>query len=79
MFGEPDAQGARPLFPQLEERIAWWSEVFEAPCVGYAASVDEVAKLVTAGADFVAVGEWGWDAETVRAAAGALRLSETAA
>ena len=37
MFGEPDAAGERPAFDAIEERIAWWAEVFEAPCVGYAA------------------------------------------
>jgi thiamine-phosphate pyrophosphorylase len=55
MFGEPDAAGERPSFEAVEERIAWWAEVFEAPCVGYAGALDEVAPLVAAGADFVAV------------------------
>ena len=36
MFGEPDADGKRPAFPAIEERVAWWAEVFEIPCVGYA-------------------------------------------
>jgi thiamine-phosphate pyrophosphorylase len=30
--------------------------VFQAPCVGYAAEAGEVALLVAAGADFIAVG-----------------------
>ena len=30
------------------------------PCVGYAASHDEVAPLAQAGADFVALGDWIW-------------------
>jgi thiamine-phosphate pyrophosphorylase len=60
MFGEPDAQGARPSFAAIEERVAWWAEVFEAPCVGYAGAVAEVAPLVAAGADFVALGDWLW-------------------
>ena len=46
MFGEPDATGERPGFEAIEERVAWWAEVFETPCVGYAASLDEVAPLV---------------------------------
>jgi thiamine-phosphate pyrophosphorylase len=78
MFGEPDADGVRPPFAQVDERIAWWAEVFEAPCVGYAAAADEIAPLVAAGADFIALGEWAWSVETIRAAASALRLSETA-
>ena len=54
------------------------------PCVGYAASLDEVAPLVQAGADFIALGDWLWrDASAVAAtvvrAAGQLRLPESAA
>lgn len=60
MFGEPDASGARPAFEAIEERIAWWAEVFESPCVAYAASIDEVAPLVAAGADFIALGDFLW-------------------
>jgi thiamine-phosphate pyrophosphorylase len=84
MFGEPGAAGERPSFEAIKERIAWWAEVFEVPCVGYAASIDEVAPLVQAGADFVALGDWLWrDAKAVAAtvirAAGKLRLPEGAA
>jgi thiamine-phosphate pyrophosphorylase len=60
MFGEVDRDGSRPPFPAIAERLAWWSELFEAPCVGYAASLDEVAAIADAGADFVALGEWIW-------------------
>jgi thiamine-phosphate pyrophosphorylase len=80
MFGEPDALGARPAFAAIEERVAWWAEVFEIPCVGYAASADEVAPLVRAGADFVALGDWLWRdaAAALEQAARDLRLPETA-
>jgi thiamine-phosphate pyrophosphorylase len=57
MFGEPDAAGQRPSFDAVVERVAWWAEVFEIPCVGYAGSLDEVGTLSAAGADFVAVGD----------------------
>ena len=60
MFGEPDDAGVRPAFEAIEERIAWWAEVFESPCVGYAASLDEIAPLVAAGADFIALGDCLW-------------------
>ena len=60
MFGEPDRSRGRPPFDAVAERIAWWAEVFEQPCVGYAASLDEVAPLAQAGADFVALGDWVW-------------------
>jgi thiamine-phosphate pyrophosphorylase len=79
MFGEPDAHGERPSFAHVEERVAWWAEVFEAPCVGYAAALEEVAALVAAGADFVALGEWAWQPDTIRTAAQQLRLPESAA
>jgi thiamine-phosphate pyrophosphorylase len=84
MFGEPGAAGERPAFEAIAERVAWWAEVFEVPCVGFAASMDEVAPLAAAGADFVALGDWLWRdapaiAATVMRAAGHLRLPESAA
>jgi len=57
MFGEPDPNGHRPAFTAIAERVAWWAELFEVPCVGFAASLDEVEPLAAAGADFVAVGD----------------------
>lgn len=60
MFGEPDADGHSPSFEAVEERIAWWAEVFEAPCVGYANTLDECTRLAAAGADFVAVNDMIW-------------------
>jgi len=56
MFGEPDRAGNRPSFEAIHERVAWWTEVFEVPCVAYAAGLDEVNDL--AAAEFVAVGEF---------------------
>ncbi len=69
MFGEPDGGGQRPSTEAIVERIEWWAEVFEVPCVGYAASLDEIGTLVTAGADFVAVGDCIWNAPVGAAAA----------
>jgi len=84
MFGEPSEAGKRPSFGAIEERIAWWAEVFEAPCVGFTASADEVAPLVKAGADFIALGDWVWrDPQnvtvTIADAARQLQMPETAA
>jgi len=84
MFGEPGADGQRPAFAAIEGRLAWWAEVFEAPCVGYAAQFNEIAPLVAAGADFVALGDWMWAdtrgvADTVARAARELVLPEKAA
>jgi thiamine-phosphate pyrophosphorylase len=61
MFGEPEADGRRPSFAAILERIEWWAAVFEIPCVGFAATLDEVGPLAAAGADFVALGESIWD------------------
>jgi len=58
MFGEPDATGHRPPFSAVLDRVAWWAEVFEVPCVGFAATPEEVGPLAAAGADFVALGPW---------------------
>jgi len=60
MFGEPDAEGKRPGFSALVERVSWWAEIFQLPCIAYAASVDEVPRLVEVRADFVALGDAVW-------------------
>jgi len=57
MFGEPDATGRRPAFDAVAERVAWWAELFEVPCVGFATSLDELEPLAAAGADFIALGD----------------------
>ena len=60
MFGEPAPDGfIRPLDWRLE-RIAWWAEIFNVPCVAFAASLDEVRPLAKAGADFVALSDAVW-------------------
>ena len=60
MFGEPDGNGRRPPFAAVIERISWWADVFEVPCVGYAQNLDEVSPLAQAGSDFIALGDWIW-------------------
>jgi len=77
MFGDPDRDGRRPPLEAVRERVKWWAELFQPPCVGYAAHLDEVAPLAQAGADFVALGDWVWThaqggAAAVAAAAGQL-------
>lgn len=61
LFGEPDANGERPSVEAIAERLQWWTELFEPPCVGYAATLDEVREFAAAGADFVLVGDMIWD------------------
>jgi thiamine-phosphate pyrophosphorylase len=60
LFGEPDGRGARPSAEAIAERLAWWAELFELPCVGFAATFDEAAEFAAAGADFVLVGDLIW-------------------
>jgi thiamine-phosphate pyrophosphorylase len=57
MFGEPDAAGHPPSREAVIDRVAWWAEVFEIPCVAYASALDGIDALVSTGADFVAVGD----------------------
>jgi thiamine-phosphate pyrophosphorylase len=75
LFGEPDARGHRPSVEAITERLQWWAELFEPPCVGFAASMAEIGEFAAAGADFVLVGDLIWGdprgAATALAEAGA--------
>jgi thiamine-phosphate pyrophosphorylase len=69
LFGEPDGKGQTPSMDAVAERLDWWAELFEPPCIGYAASGEEAYVFASAGADFVLVGEAVWaDARGVAAA-----------
>ena len=46
LFGEPDANGERPSAEAIFERLQWWSEVFESPCVGFAATMEDRKSVV---------------------------------
>ena len=60
LFGEPDAGGKRPSVEAIAERLQWWAELFEPPCVGFAASRQEAYEFALAGADFVLAGDFIW-------------------
>lgn len=60
LFGEPDADGQRPSSEAIAERLEWWAELFEPPCIGYATSREEAYEFALAGADFVLVGDFVW-------------------
>jgi thiamine-phosphate pyrophosphorylase len=60
LFGEPDAKGQRPSAEAIAERLQWWAELFEPPCVGFAGSREEAHEFAAAGADFVLVGDFIW-------------------
>jgi thiamine-phosphate pyrophosphorylase len=61
LFGERDAKGQRPSIEAIAERLQWWAELFEPPCIGFAESREEAHEFVVAGADFVLVGDFIWD------------------
>lgn len=60
LFGEPDANRVRPSTEAIAERLNWWAELFEPPCVGFATSYEDVYEFALAGADFVLVGDLIW-------------------
>jgi thiamine-phosphate pyrophosphorylase len=76
LFGEPDARGQRPSVEAITERLQWWAELFEPPCVGFAGSREEAEEFAAAGADFVLVGDFIW--ADPRGAAAALKDIEQA-
>ena len=48
------------IYKAIAERLNWWAELFEPPCVGFAASQDEAAEFAAAGADFILAGDFVW-------------------
>ena len=68
MFGEPRPDGWTPPLTETLDRVGWWAEIFETPCVAFAATLDAVAPLAAVGADFVALGDAVWSAPSPEAA-----------
>jgi thiamine-phosphate pyrophosphorylase len=60
LFGEADADGHRPSTEAIAERLEWWAEVFEPPCVGYAQTADEAELFAAAGAEFIMIEDAVW-------------------
>jgi thiamine-phosphate pyrophosphorylase len=60
LFGEPDSKNQRPSVEAIAERLQWWAELFEPPCVGFAASAAEAGEFAAAGADFILLGDFIW-------------------
>ncbi len=54
MFGGPGGLRRRE---DVLERVAWWAEIFNVPCVGYAQELADARDLAEAGADFIAFGD----------------------
>ncbi|MDX7953598.1 thiamine phosphate synthase [Lichenihabitans sp. Uapishka_5] len=58
MFGD-EAEVAP--FDERLDRVGWWAEIFQVPCVAMAASLDEVKPLAEASAEFIGLGDALWD------------------
>jgi thiamine-phosphate pyrophosphorylase len=71
MFGEPhggaQTRGLASMM-SLTERVVWWAEIFETPCVAYADTIAAAGTLAEAGADFVALGDAIWSGSSPAAA-----------
>jgi thiamine-phosphate pyrophosphorylase len=60
LFGEPRPDGSIPALESVIERATWWAEIFETPCVAYAADLEAIPALVATRAEFIALGEAVW-------------------
>jgi thiamine-phosphate pyrophosphorylase len=60
MLGEPRRGAPTMGSESLAERVAWWAEIFETPCVAYADTIAAAGVLADAGADFVALDAAIW-------------------
>ncbi|MCO4055771.1 MAG: thiamine phosphate synthase [Bosea sp.] len=69
MFGEPRADGTVMTLSALVDRASWWAEVFETPCVAWAASAGAVEPLAATRSEFVALGPWCFEDAAAAAAA----------
>lgn len=83
LFGEPDEKGQRPSAAAIADRLQWWDELFELPCVGFAATLEEAGLFAGAGADFILAGDFIWSATegpeaSLRATEAALRKAHAA-
>ena len=81
LFGGPDERSNQDA---ILERVAWWAEIFNVPCVGYAVSPERAGDVARAGAEFVALCDGLWDdragvVETLRRATGLFPALQTTA
>ena len=58
MFGAP---GGTEPHEAVRDLVAWWAQIFNVPCVGYARHPDLAADMAVAGAEFIGLGEGLWD------------------
>lgn len=60
LFGDAGFAPGGPPHDEVLEAVAWWADIFNVPCVGFARGLDEVEGLARAGAEFVALGDAVW-------------------
>lgn len=60
LFGEPRPDGSLPSLDLVEERAAWWAEIFQTPCIAYAPNLEALPRLAATGADFIALADSVW-------------------
>lgn len=58
MFGGPDETETHE---SICERVAWWAEIFNIPCVGYISDPAFAGDMAQAGAEFIAICDGLWD------------------
>ena len=71
MFGERADGTVSPDRETTLEEVGWWAEIFNIPCIAFAATLDEVETLAAAGAEFIALSDALWaDPRGIAAAVG---------
>lgn len=63
LFGEPRPDGSLPVLDSVVERAGWWAEIFETPCIAFAADLDAIPALVATKAEFIALSDAVWSHE----------------
>lgn len=58
MFGWP---GEADHATSVAERVTWWAEIFNVPCVGYCGDPADASAMARAGAEFIALCDGLWD------------------
>ena len=62
-FGRLQDMSVPLPLPQRVELVSWWSDIFEVPCIAPAENLEAAEALASAGADFIAMGDWVWNHE----------------
>ncbi|MCJ2034571.1 thiamine phosphate synthase [Methylobacterium sp. J-068] len=63
MFGGLYADGIAPDAETVVDRAAWWTEIFETPCIAVAHAPDQVGALLATGAEFLGLESALWIGE----------------